>query len=411
MVWNLHHNVRSYLLKVVLMKEVVIVAIARTPIGSFQGALSTVPAVRLGAEAIRGAVAGCGIAPHEIDEVIMGHVLSAGAGQAPARQAALGAGLPNSVPCTAVNKVCGSGLKAVMLGRQAIATGAANIVVAGGMESMSLAPYLLPNARAGYRMGSQQVVDAMLHDGLWDPFGNSAMGNYGDLCARENGYSREAQDAYALQSYQRALDATAAGQFKDEIVPVEVTIKGKTHVVDCDEEPQRFKPEKIPQLRPAFSDNGTVTAANASKISDGAAALVLMSRDEAARRRCTVLAHIVSDASFAHQPQWFTTAPAHAIRRALEKADLTPDKVDLYEINEAFAVVTMAAIDQLELDVQSVNIHGGAISLGHPIGCSGARVLVTLVNALRGQGKQYGCAALCIGGGEAVSMIVENATQ
>lgn len=391
------------------MKEVVISSIARTPIGSFQGALSTVPAVELGATAIRAAVERSGIAPSEVDEVLMGQVLQAGVGQAPARQAALGAGLPNSVPCTTVNKVCGSGLKSVMLARQAIATGAAEVVIAGGMESMSMAPYLLPQARGGHRMGNKEVVDAMMHDGLWDPYGNTAMGNYGDLCAREKDFSREAQDAYSIRSYERAIAAQSSGKFDGELVTVEVKSRKQILEVNQDEEPSRFLPDKIPNLRPAFSPEGSVTAANASKISDGAAAVVLMSQEEAERRNAPVLAKIVADASFAQEPEWFTTAPVGAIAKALNLANLEARQVDLYEVNEAFAVVAMAAIRELELDEDKVNTRGGAISLGHPIGCSGTRVLVTLLNAMQQDAKQYGCASLCIGGGEAVGMILENA--
>ena len=391
------------------MKEVVIASIARTPIGSFQGVLSSVPAVQLGATAIRAAVGRAGIEPDQIDEVIMGQVVTAGVGQAPARQAALGACLPNSVPCSTINKVCGSGLKSVMLARQAIATGAADIVVAGGMESMSLAPYLLPEARNGHRMGNKSAVDAMMHDGLWDPYGDKPMGDYGELCATEKSFSREDQDAYSIRSYERAAAASESGAFDDEIVPVEVQVKRQTQEVSKDEEPTRFRPDKIPGLRPAFAADGTITAANASKISDGAAAVVLMSREEAEKRDATILARIVSDASFAQQPEWFTTAPVGAMKKALELAELSADAIDIYEINEAFAVVAMAAIQELSLDEERVNIRGGAISLGHPIGCSGARVLVTLVNAMRSTGKRYGCASLCIGGGEAVAMVLENA--
>ena len=391
------------------MKEVVIASIARTPIGSFQGVLSSVPAVQLGATAIRAAVGRAGIEPDQIDEVIMGQVVTAGVGQAPARQAALGACLPNSVPCSTINKVCGSGLKSVMLARQAIATGAADVVVAGGMESMSLAPYLLPEARNGHRMGNKSAVDAMMHDGLWDPYGDKPMGDYGELCATEKSFSREDQDAYSIRSYERAAAASESGAFDDEIVPVEVQVKRQTQEVSKDEEPTRFRPDKIPGLRPAFAADGTITAANASKISDGAAAVVLMSREEAEKRDATILARIVSDASFAQQPEWFTTAPVGAMKKALELAELSADAIDIYEINEAFAVVAMAAIQELSLDEERVNIRGGAISLGHPIGCSGARVLVTLVNAMRSTGKRYGCASLCIGGGEAVAMVLENA--
>lgn len=390
------------------MKPVCITSAVRTPIGSFQGTLSSVPAVDLGAIAIGEAVEKAGVSPGDVDEVLMGMVLSAGAGQAPARQAAMGAGLPDHVPCTTVNKVCGSGLKTVMLATQAIAVDEAATVVAGGMESMSLAPYLLPGARSGYRMGPSEIQDVMIHDGLWDPFGKSGMGNYGDLCAQEMKLTREAQDAFAIRSYERAIAAHEAQLFADEIVPVEVKSRKATNSISVDEEPSRFLPEKIPTLRPAFSPEGTVTAANASKISDGAAAVVLMSEGEAANRNSPVLAKVLAAASHAQQPQWFTTAPAKAIKRALEKAQLSVDDIDLFEINEAFAVVALAAVEELQLDESKVNVRGGAISLGHPIGCSGTRVLVTLVHALRQSEKRYGCASLCIGGGEAVAVIIEN---
>ncbi len=390
------------------MKEVVIASIARTPIGSFQGTLSSVPAVQLGATAIKAAVERARIEPHGVDEVLMGQVVTAGVGQAPARQAALGAGLPNSVPCSTINKVCGSGLKSVMMARQAIKAGATNVAVAGGMESMSLAPYLLPEARSGHRMGNKSAVDSMMHDGLWDPYGDKPMGDYGELCASEKSFSREAQDAYSIRSYERAVGASESGAFDDEIVPVEVQVKRQTQDVARDEEPTRFRPDKLPQLRPAFAADGTITAANASKISDGAAAVVLMSREEAEKCGAPILARIVSDASFAQEPEWFTTAPVGAMKKALELAELSADAIDIYEINEAFAVVAMAAIQELGLDEERVNIRGGAISLGHPIGCSGARVLVTLVNAMRSTGKRYGCVSLCIGSGEAVAMVLES---
>ncbi|MCR9197364.1 MAG: thiolase family protein [Planctomycetaceae bacterium] len=390
------------------MNDAVICSAVRTPIGSFQGSLSSVSAVDLGAIAIRSAVERAHVMPADVNETIMGMVLSAGVGQAPARQASIGAGVPESVPCTTVNKVCGSGLKSVMLAQHCITVGDCQMVVAGGMENMSQAPYLLPQARGGYRMGPGEVVDAMIHDGLWDPFGKSGMGAYGDLCAQERGFSRESQDAYAIRSYERARAAQVDGAFEAEIAAVDVVTRKATNTIAADEEPSRFLPEKIPQLRPAFSAEGTVTAANASKISDGAAAVVVMDQKAAAERQSPVLARIISSASFAHQPQWFTTAPAFAIRRVLDRAGLSVEQIDLFEINEAFAVVAMAAISELSLNADRVNVNGGAISLGHPIGCSGTRVLVTLIHALRRQNKRYGCASLCIGGGEAVAMIVEN---
>jgi acetyl-CoA C-acetyltransferase len=389
------------------MREVVIVAAARTPIGSFQGALSSLPAPKLGAVAIKAALERAKVKPEEVSEVIMGEVLSAGVGQAPARQAAIYAGLPSSVPCTTINKVCGSGLKAIMLARQAIALGDADIVVAGGMESMSNAPYLLPTARGGMRMGNQTAVDSMIHDGLWDPYGNAHMGGFGDLCAKEHNFSRADQDAFAKESYERAIKAQKEGWFADEIAPVEIAGKKGSTIVDTDEEPSRYNPEKMPELRPAFGKEGTVTAANASKINDGAAAVVLMSREEAEKRGLEILGTLVADGTFAQDPQWFTTAPAGAIQRACERAKLAPTDIDLYEINEAFSVVTMVTMRDLKLEHAKVNVQGGAVSLGHPIGCSGARVLVTLLYALKRQGKQTGCASLCIGGGEAVAVIVE----
>lgn len=388
------------------MREVVVVTAVRTPIGAFQGALSSLSAPALGAVAIRAALERAAVAPTEVSEVIMGEVLTAGVGQAPARQAALAAGLPTSVPCLTINKVCGSGLKAVMLARQAIALGEAEIVVAGGMESMSNAPYLLPTARGGMRMGNQTAVDSMIHDGLWDPYGDAHMGGFGDLCAREHGFSREDQDGFAKESYERALKAQSEGVFAREIVPVEIAGKKGAVVIDRDEEPGRYLPEKMPSLRAAFGKDGTVTAANASKIDDGAAALVLMSRDEATRRGLPVLATLVADGSFAQEPKWFTTAPAGSITRACERAGLAPTDIDLYEINEAFSVVTLATMKELGLARDRVNVHGGAVSLGHPIGCSGARILVTLVHALEHHGKSTGCASLCIGGGEAVAVVI-----
>ena len=388
--------------------DVVIVSIARTPIGSFQGSLSSFTAPKLGAVAIKAAVERAKIEPGDVDEVMMGQVITAGVGQAPARQAALAAGIPSSVPCTTINKVCGSGLNAVMHARRMIALGEAKIVIAGGMESMSGAPYLLPGARRGFRMGNQQAVDAMVHDGLWDPYQSKHMGTFGDLCASERGFSRQQQDAYARASYSRAVEAQQQGHFAEEIVPVTVESRGSTSCVDADEEPTRFRPEKIALLKPAFSTDGSITAANASKISDGAAAVVLMSRAEAERRGCPAFATIVADATFAHEPEWFTTAPPQAIQAVADRAGIAIDQIDLFEINEAFAVVVLAAMKELGLDHEKVNIHGGAISLGHPIGCSGARTLVTLLNAMRQKNKQIGCVSLCLGGGEAVAMIVRS---
>lgn len=385
-----------------MSKEAIIVAGVRTPIGSFLGALSKHSAPQLGGIAIQGALERAHIAPSDVDEVIMGEVLSAGVGQAPARQAAILAGIPHSVPAMTLNKVCGSGLKAVMLARQAILLGEARIVVAGGMESMSQAPYLLPTARVGMRMGNQSAIDAMVHDGLWDPYGNAHMGKFGDQCAAQYGFSREEQDAYAKSSYEKAIAAQKAGYFTAEIIPV--------MAVSQDEEPARYLPEKIPLLKPAFGKEGTVTAANASKVNDGAAAVVVMEAAEAMRRQIMPLARIVSASQFAHEPSLFTTAPVYAIQKALQQADLTVADIDVFEINEAFACVAMTAIQELKIPRDRVNVWGGAIALGHPIGCSGARVLVTLLSAMQQRQARYGCASLCIGGGEAVALIIERMT-
>lgn len=383
-------------------QSVVIVSRARTPIGSFQGALSSYSAPKLGSIAIKAALERANVKPDEVNDVIMGEVLTAGVGQAPARQAAIGAGVPTSVPCLTVNKVCGSGLKAIMLARDAIRLDEADIVVAGGMESMSNAPYLLPTARKGMRMGNQSAVDSMILDGLWDPYGNAHMGCFGDLCAKEYKFSRQEQDAFAIASYERARAAQAAGLFKDEIVAVDL--------VQEDEEPARYMPAKIPNLKPVFGKEGTVTAANSSKINDGAAAVVVMSSDEAKKRGLNPLVEIVSVGTFAQDPSWFTTAPIGAIKAALLKANLSASDIDLFEINEAFASVSMVVSKELGLDANKVNVWGGAISLGHPIGCSGARIMTTLISAMINRNAIYGCASLCLGGGEAVAMIVKRST-
>lgn len=388
------------------MRQVVVVSAARTPIGAFQGALSSLSAPKLGAIAIAEALKRAGVAPADVSEVIMGHVLTGGVGQAPARQAALLAGLPNGVPCTTINKVCGSGLKAVMLARQAIALGEADIVVAGGQESMSNAPYLLPTARNGMRMGNQTAVDSMIHDGLWDPYGNAHMGHFGDACAREHELTREVQDAFAKTSYERAIAAHKAGLFTSELVAVEVVEGKNKRSVQTDEEPGRYQPEKIGALRPAFGKDGSVTAANASKIDDGAAALVLMSADEANKRGLLPLCTLLADGTHAQEPSQFTTAPAGAINNALKRAGLSAGDVDLWEINEAFAVVTMVTMKQLALSHDRVNIWGGAVALGHPIGASGARLLTTLLSQMKHLDKRTGCVSLCIGGGEAVAVLV-----
>jgi acetyl-CoA C-acetyltransferase len=389
------------------MRDVVVVSAVRTPIGSFQGALSSLPAPKLGAIVIAEALQRAGVDKSDVSEVIFGEVLTAGVGQAPARQAALAAGLPNTVPCTTINKVCGSGLKAVMLGRQAIACGDADVVVCGGMESMSNAPYLLPTARSGMRMGNATAVDSMIHDGLWDPYGNAHMGNFGDQCAKENDFSREAQDAFAKASFERALLAQKNGWFKDEIVGVEVKEGKGTRIVDTDEGPGKFNPEKMPQLKPSFSKDGTVTPANAASINDGAAALVLMSADEAKQRGLTPLCTLVSDGTNAKAPAQFTTAPAGSISKALKKAGKTVADVDLFEINEAFAVVSMVTMKELGISHDKTNVVGGAVSLGHPIGSSGARILTTLIHQLKRLDQKTGVASLCIGGGEAVAVLVQ----
>jgi acetyl-CoA C-acetyltransferase len=389
------------------MTDVVISSACRTPIGAFQGALSGLSAAELGAIAIREAVKRAGVDPAKVERAFMGNVLSAGMGQAPARQAVIKAGLPVSVGAVTVNKVCGSGLQAVMFARRDILIGDASVVIAGGMESMTNAPYVMPQARAGFRMGNGLIIDSMIHDGLWDPYKNMHMGNCGDMVAVKYGFSREDQDAFAAESYRRARAAQASGKFKGEIVPVEIASKKGSVVVDQDEEPGRGDPSKFASLRPAFGKDGTVTAANASSINDGAAALVIASGARAAELKLPVLAKIVADASAAVEPEWFTIAPVHALASLYKKTGTKPTDWDLYEINEAFSGVTMAAAKEHGLDLANVNVHGGAVSLGHPIGCSGARVLVTLIHALKDRGKKRGIATLCIGGGEAVALAVE----
>jgi acetyl-CoA C-acetyltransferase len=390
------------------MNEVVIVSAVRTPIGAFQGSLSSVSATKLGAIAIKEALQRTNISPDEVNEVIMGNVLTAGEGQAPARQATLLAELPESVETMTINKVCGSGLKAIILGAQAIQLGDAEIVVAGGMESMSNVPYILENARGGLRMGHQQLTDAMIKDGLWDVYNNFHMGNAAELCAKECAVPREAQDEFAIRSYKLAIEAQAKGYFKDEIVNVSIEQKGKDAlIVSEDEEPKKVKFEKISTLKPAFQKDGTVTAANASKINDGAAAVVIMSKTKADKLGLKPLAKIIAYGSAAKKPEWFTTAPADAIQKVLTKAKLTKDDIDLFEINEAFAVVNLAVNKMLGLDANKINVNGGAVALGHPIGASGCRILVTLLHAMKQRNAQRGMAGICIGGGEASSIIVE----
>lgn len=391
------------------MDAIYIVSAARTPIGSFLGQLSSLPAPRLGAIAIKEALHRAGVAPEQVDQVIMGNVLQAGVGQAPARQAMRYAGLPDSVPAVTLHKVCGSGMRAVMMAANDLRAGDGAIMVAGGMESMSNAPYLLPGGRRGYRLGHGQVLDHMVFDGLWDPYGDKHMGNCAELCARTYGFSREEQDAYARVSYERAIRATEEGDFAEEIVPVEVSAgKGQTTTCSRDEEPFRADLSKMPSLKPAFEPSGTVTAANASKINDGAAALVLATESAVKAHRLAPLARIVAHASFAQEPEWFTTAPVGATRKVLERANLRLEDIDLFEVNEAFAVVAMVTMRELGIPHEKLNVNGGAVALGHPIGASGARILTTLLYALRRRNLKLGLAAICIGGGEATAMIVEN---
>jgi acetyl-CoA C-acetyltransferase len=390
------------------MTQVIILSATRTPLGSFQGGLSGVTAPNLGAAAIRGAVALAKIDGDEVTDAIMGNVLQAGLGQAPARQAAVLAGLPSSVRCATVNKVCGSSIQAVMNGAHALAVGHSEMVVAGGMENMSASPYLLPGARTGYRMGNQQAIDSMIHDGLWDPYSNSHMGSCAEECAKKYGFSREQQDGYAIASFQRANAAQASGLLDLEISPVMTKdARGAETSMGRDEVPDKVNYSKIPTLRPAFDSAGTVTAANASSISDGAAALVLATSETANARGLEPLGRLVSFGSHSQDPLWFTTAPVRAAQMALQRAGWSAANVDLWEVNEAFAVVPMAFMQELEVTHARLNVRGGAISLGHPIGASGARILVTLLAALRERGLRRGVAAICIGGGEAIATCVE----
>ncbi len=389
------------------MRDVVIVSSCRTPIGSFLGSLASIPAPRLGSIVIEEAIRRASIKKSEVQEVIMGNVLTAGIGQAPARQAALYAGLPEFVECVTINKVCGSGLKAVMLGAQAIQVGDADTIVAGGMESMSNVPYYVERARTGLRMGHSQLIDGMIKDGLWDVYNDFHMGNAAEICAKECAIPREAQDEFAVMSYRRAQAATNEGRFKDEIVGVKIQGKQREELVDKDEEPFKTNFEKIPKLKPSFQKDGTVTAANASKINDGAAALVVMSAEHANKVGVKPIARILAQASSAKKPEWFTTAPADVIAKVLNKAKLSVSEIDLFEINEAFAVVTLAVSKIVGLGMDKVDVNGGAVALGHPIGASGARILVTLLNALKQRNKKRGLAAICIGGGEASAVVVE----
>lgn len=392
-----------------MIKKVVIVSAVRTPIGSFMGALSSVPATKLGAAAIKGALNKINLDPKLVDEVLMGNVVQAGNGQAPARQAALYAGLSENVACTTVNKVCASGMKAVMQGAQAIMAGDAEIVVAGGMENMSLIPHYV-HLRNGVKFGPTSLVDGMQKDGLTDAYDNNAMGVCADLCASEYNFTREDQDNFAIQSYERSAAAWEAGRFDAEIVPVEVPQRrGDAIVVTKDEEYTNVKLDKIPSLAPVFTKEGTVTAANASTINDGAAALVLMSEEKAQALGLTPLAYIKSYADAAQEPKWFTTAPAKALPKALEKAGLSVSDVDFFEFNEAFAVVGLANAKILGLDNSKINVNGGAVSLGHPLGCSGARIIVTLISVLNQNNAKIGAAAICNGGGGASAIVIERA--
>jgi acetyl-CoA C-acetyltransferase len=387
--------------------SIVFVAVKRTPIGAFQGALMGATATELGGVAIAAAMGDAGLDGGDVDQALMGCVLSAGLGQAPARQAVLAAGLPTGVPCTTINKMCGSGMQAIIIGTDMLRAGSASVVIAGGLESMSNAPYLLPKARAGYRMGHQQALDHMFIDGLQDPFEGEMMGHYAEQTAKKYGFTRAAQDAFAIESVNRAHKAAQSGAFDNEIAPVSVKTRGALVQVEQDETPGAVNVDKIPKLRPAFASDGTVTAASSSSISDGAAAAVMMTAAEADKRGIAPLARLVGHSSYAHEPAWFTTAPVSAIARLHKQLGWGPDNVDLYEINEAFAVVTMAAMKDLGLDHDKVNVNGGACALGHPIGATGARITATLIHALRSRGLKRGIAALCIGGGEATAIAVE----
>ncbi|WCE03507.1 thiolase family protein [Pseudoxanthomonas sp. JBR18] len=389
------------------MRDIVIAAAKRTAIGSFLGQFTGVPTPQLGATAIQAALAQSGIPAEEVSEVIMGCVLPANLGQAPARQASLAAGIPTSTGCTTINKVCGSGMKAIMLGHDLIKAGSAEVIVAGGMESMTNAPHMIPNSRTGNRFGDFKAVDHMAWDGLVNPYDGQAMGVFGEATAEKYGFSRQDQDTYAIESVTRAKAAQASNAFADEIAPVTLTTRKGEVVVESDEQPGRSDVGKIPSLKPAFKKDGTVTAASSSSISDGAAATILLTAEDAARRGLTPLAKIVAHATYSQAPEWFTTAPVGAIRRVLDKAGWAVEDVDLFEINEAFAVVAMVPIKELGIPRDKVNIHGGACALGHPIGASGARLVVTLIHALRTTGKRRGVATLCIGGGEATAIAIE----
>ena len=390
------------------LNDTVIVSAKRTPIGSFQGSLSSHTASDLGSFIIKSLLSETKVDPNSIDEVIMGNVLSAGQGQAPARQAAIKAGLPNSTECLTINKMCGSGLKAVMLAAQSIQLGDAEIIISGGMESMSQSPYLLPKVREGLRLGHNNIIDSLLVDGLWDVYNDKHMGSCAELCAREKNFSRKDQDLFAKESYKRAQEAQSNGSFADEIIPVNNNqIKGEPLLIDKDDEPLKANFKKMDSLKPVFEKDGTITAANASKINDGAAALLLMTREKANELELEIHATVVGQSSYANDPEWFTTAPIGAIDKVLEKSSLKVDDIDLWEINEAFAVVPMSVINNFDLDQSKVNVNGGGIALGHPIGASGARILTTLIYAMKKRGVKRGLATLCIGGGEASALVIE----
>ncbi len=390
------------------MQEVVILSAARTPIGSFQGSLASLRAPDLGARALAGAFERAAIEPADVEQVYMGCVLPAGLGQAPARQATLGAGCPTSTGAVTLNKVCGSGMRAVMSAANDLRCGDFQVMAAGGMESMSRSPYLVPGARDGMRLGNGRLIDSMVHDGLWDAYKDVHMGSCAEICADHFAFTREQQDAFAVESYRRAQAAAAGGRFDAEIAAVEVPQRrGGPVLVDADEEPGRANFDKMPKLRPVFDREGTVTAANASTINDGAAALVLTTAEHAARLGRQPIARLVAQSTFAHEPEWFTTAPVTAVQGVLDRAGLAVSDIDLFEINEAFAVVALAAIRELDLDPETVNVNGGAVALGHPIGASGARILVTLLHAMEQRDARRGCAAICLGGGEATAVIVE----
>ncbi|MDC1530213.1 acetyl-CoA C-acyltransferase [Schleiferiaceae bacterium] len=390
------------------MKEVVIVSAVRTPMGSFGGALSSVPATALGAAAIKGALEKAGLSADAVEEVYMGNVLQANVGQAPARQAAMAAGISNQVPCTTINKVCSSGMKAIMMGAQAIKAGDVEIIVAGGMENMSAVPHYLPTGRTGVKLGDISLVDGLVKDGLTDVYNAQHMGVCAELCAEEHQFTREDQDAFALESYRRSAAAWDGGKFANEVVPVAVPQRrGDAIVVDTDEEYTKVNTDKVPQLRPVFKKDGTVTAANASTLNDGASAVVLMSASKAAELGLDPIARITGYADAAQEPEWFTTAPAKALPKALAKAGITMDTVDFFEFNEAFSVVGLANMKLLGLDAAKVNVHGGAVSLGHPLGASGARIITTLIGVLQQNGGKIGAAAICNGGGGASALVLE----